>query len=82
MCIWGVGVRVEAGATPLLRGGGGYTGPWIPTLAAYSSQLSDVTLIDDVLDNLRYLATTSETAVSSDRSRDPSHALECVTNTL
>ena len=52
------------------------------TRAAYSSQLSDVTLIDAVPDNLRYLATTSETAVSSDRSRDPSHALECVTNTL
>ena len=69
---------MEVGATPLLRGGGGYTGPWIPTLAAYSSQLSDVTLIDAVPDNLRYLATTSQTAVPSDRSWHLSNVLERV----
>ena len=79
------------GGGGMMCGGGGHTTAswgwglrWTldPTRAAYSSQLSDVTLIDAVPDNLRYLATTSETAVSSDRSRDPSHALECVTNTL
>ena len=49
VCVYGEwGVRVEMGATPLLRGGGGLHWTLFPTLAAYSPQLSDVTLIDDV----------------------------------